>query len=226
MRINKLFFYIVLIIFVLIGYIQITNFTLMLVWLHIETIEFDSDKDQDWLNDLFDYIEWARKEVRNRTNYRSAYYIWWYPPNNEWVCTDVVWRAFKNAWYNLKKLVDTDIKNNTNNYPRVNNNPDPNIDFRRVVNLKVFFDKYATNLTTEIIPWDKDNMKEWQPWDIVIFWEPHTHIAIVSDKRDSSWEPYMIHNGAPVPTEELIIKHRNDNISKIVGHYRYPKLEN
>jgi uncharacterized protein YijF (DUF1287 family) len=31
---------------------------------------------------------------------------------NEWVCTDVIWRALENAWIKLKKLMDEDIKNN------------------------------------------------------------------------------------------------------------------
>ena len=34
------------------------------------------------------------------------------PPDTEGVCTDVIWRAFKNAGYSLKDMVDEDIKNN------------------------------------------------------------------------------------------------------------------
>lgn len=88
-----------------------------------------------------------------------------YPPDNEGVCSDVIWRAFKNAGYNLKEMIDEDIKNNLDEYPRVNGEPDTNIDFRRVPNLQVFFEKYATKLTKDI-----NIIEEWQPRRYSNFW--------------------------------------------------------
>ncbi|MBQ2401222.1 MAG: DUF1287 domain-containing protein, partial [Lachnospiraceae bacterium] len=56
------------------------------------------------------------------------------------------WRAFRNAGYSLRDMVDRDIMLYPEDYPRVSKR-DNNIDFRRVVNLRVFFDKYATEIT-------------------------------------------------------------------------------
>jgi uncharacterized protein YijF (DUF1287 family) len=85
---------------------------------------------------LEDFVQGARKDAQVKPLYKDAYYSGGYPPDNEGVCTDVIWRAFKNAGYDLKKMIDSDIKNNINDYPRIRGErPDPNIDFRRVQNL-------------------------------------------------------------------------------------------
>ena len=135
-----------------------------------------------------------------------------YPPDNEGVCTDVIWRAFKNAGYSLKDLVDEDIKNNTSAYYRVENRPDPNIDFRRVPNLKVYFERNAINLTTDI-----NQIEEWQPGDIVVFGS--NHIAIISDKRNKKGIPYIIHNANQPQREEDALEFWN-KYNEITGHYR------
>lgn len=192
-----------------------------ILWLEIEKITTTSDIDNDWINDIDDILEWARREVKNKTNYKSWYYAGWYPPDNEWVCTDVVWRALKNAWIDLKTKVDNDIKFHTSLYPRVEWKPDPNIDFRRVPNLDIFLKRNAKSLTTEVIPWNTQNLKEWQAWDIVIFWKPKDHIAIISDKRNREGVPYIIHNSAPTPREDNRLLYWHENISPIIGHYRW-----
>mgnify|MGYP002335715251 FL=1 len=186
----------------------------------IENINTTSDKDQDGINDIDELLSWARIDVKNKSNYKSRYISWGYPPEGEWVCTDVIWRAFKEAGYDLKKLVDSDIQNFIKDYPRVNNKPDGNIDFRRVPNLQVYFKKYHNSLTKEIKPWDKENLKSWQPGDIVIFWKPVDHIWIISDKRNNQGVPFLIHNAGPYAKEEDIIEYWDSNISKIIGHYR------
>ena len=188
--------------------------------LEVEKIIVTSDADNDWINDVDDIIEWARKEVKNKTNYRSNYYSWGYPPNNEWVCTDVLWRALRNAWIDLKKLVDEDIKNNISEYSRVNWSPDPNIDFRRVPNLEAFLKRNAITLTTKFIPRDAENLKQWQPWDIVIFSKPD-HVAIVSDKRNNNGVPYIIHNPAPYPKENERLLDWEGLWWGLEGHYRW-----
>ncbi len=184
---------------------------------NIPRISCASDKDGDGINDLYDIVEGARKDADNMPVYKSEYYQGGYPPDSEGVCTDVIWRAFKNAGYNLKDMVDRDIKEHIKDYPGVDGKPDPNIDFRRVKNLYVFFKKYAARITTEIKPYDADNLGQWQGGDIVTFGSPE-HIAIVSDKRRKDGIPYLIHNSGPYTAE-------SDSLMTwmpgITGHFRF-----
>jgi len=175
----------------------------------IETIKSAVDFNGNGVDDYTDILLGARKDAENHPKYDGKYIQGGYPPSEIGVCTDVVWRAFKNAGYSLKDMVDSDINHNVNDYPRVQE-PDPNIDFRRVKNLKVFFEKYATKLTTDI----KD-VAQWQPGDIVIF-NKDKHIGIVSDKRNREGLPYIIHNGGQPNREEDYLKR-----STVVAHFRF-----
>ncbi|WP_446898924.1 DUF1287 domain-containing protein [Clostridium sp. LBM24168] len=65
----------------------------------------NSDKDKDGIKDQEDILLGARKEAHKKVKYKSGYYIGGYPPENEGVCTDLVWRAFRNAGYDLKGMV-------------------------------------------------------------------------------------------------------------------------
>lgn len=178
----------------------------------IETIISKTDYDNDGIDDYTDILQGAKKEAKNKPKYKSAYYVGGYPPENEGVCTDVVWRALKNAGYSLKDMVDEDIANNVGEYPRVNGKPDPNIDFRRVPNLKVYFERNQIILTTDL-----SIIEEWQPGDIVIFGT--SHIGIISDKRNKQGIPYLIHNAGQPNREEDILKIYNE-WNQITGHYR------
>lgn len=175
----------------------------------IKTAESSVDFDNDGIDDYRDIMLGARQDAKNRPKYKSEYYANAYPPDNIGVCTDVVWRAFKNAGYDLRAMVSKDIENNTKDYPNVTK-PDSNIDFRRVKNLRVFFDKYATILTT-----DTEKIDEWQPGDIVIF-NNNSHIGIVSDKRNRDGKVYIIHNGGQPNREEDYLPR-----STVVAHYRF-----
>ena len=177
-----------------------------------------NDKNNNGISDPLDLVNSARKEVLNKTPYKSEYYIGGYPPSTEGVCTDVIWRAFKGININLKDLVDKDIRENTSLYPRVQEKPDPNIDFRRVPNLNVFFKRYAINLTTEIHAYDKENLSKWQPGDIVVILEPYEHIGIISDKRTADGVPYFIHSTTPKASE---VSHLNLWNIKLTAHYRW-----
>lgn len=181
----------------------------------IPQLQSSSDYDKDGIDDYTDIMLGARIDAENNPTYRSAYYSGGYPPDTEGVCTDVVWRAFKNAGYNLKNLIDEDIKNNTSEYPRVGGKPDPNIDFRRVPNLISFFTRNATSLTTDL-----SQIAEWQPGDIVTF--DRSHVGIISDRRNKNGVPYLIHNGGQKNREEDILE-IYILYSKISGHYRWNK---
>lgn len=155
------------------------------------------DKNGNGIPDPIDMVKAARKEVENETVYVSNYYVGGYPPDSEGVCTDVIWRAFKGMNVDLKRLMDEDIKKNISLYPRVNGKPDPNIDFRRVPNQDVFLNRHALSLTTEVKPFDVENLKQWQPGDIIVILKPYEHVGIISNKRDSDGVPYLIHNSTP-----------------------------
>lgn len=208
--------------FMLINYYLYRDFFYLLKpGIEVEKIIINSDKDKDGICDPDDILEGARKEIQNHTTYKSAYYPGGYPPENEGVCTDVIWRALKNAGYDLKSMMDKDIKLNLKDYSGSIIEPDPNIDFRRVKNQYVFFRKHALNLTLEVIPHDKSNLVQWQRGDIVILPE---HIAIISDKRGKDGVPYIIHNAETYPLEEnRLFKWFKEK--KILGHFRYVETE-
>ena len=179
----------------------------------ITTLQSKIDFDSDGIDDYTDIMLGARKDAENHPTYKSVYYSGGYPPDTEGVCTDVVWRAFKNAGYNLKNLIDEDIKNNVDKYPRVEGKPDPNIDFRRVPNLISFFTRNATSLSTDL-----SQIAEWQPGDIVTF--EKNHVGIISDKRNKNGIPYLIHNGGQKNREEDILEIYT-LYSEISGHFRW-----
>ncbi|MBE5957096.1 MAG: DUF1287 domain-containing protein [Lachnospiraceae bacterium] len=176
---------------------------------NIETITSDVDFNENGIDDYTDILLGARKDAQNKPKYDGAYQQGGYPPNDIGVCSDVVWRAFKNAGYNLRDMVDADIQNRRDAYPRIEK-PDTNIDFRRVRNLRIFFEKYAVSLTQDIHETD-----QWQPGDIVIFGNDK-HIGIVSDKRNKDGHTYIIHNGGQPNREEDYLKR-----GTVTGHYRF-----
>lgn len=175
----------------------------------IETVKSSVDFNQNGVDDYTDIMLGARKDAQNHPKYDGKYIDGGYPPDDIGVCTDVVWRAFKNAGYSLKDMVDRDIENRREAYSRIDK-PDTNIDFRRVKNLNIFFKEYAISLTTDIT-----QIAEWQPGDIVIF-NNQAHIGIVSDKRNRDGMPYIIHNGGQPNREEDYLTR-----STVVAHYRF-----
>jgi len=182
--------------------------------LEVPFIPLGQDMNENGVDDALDIVEGARLQVEARPAYRSQYHAGGYPPDDEGVCTDLVWRALKHAGYDLKEAIDKDIAQNPNQYPRAST-PDPNIDFRRVPNLHVFLKRNHITLTTELRPWDLDNLTEWQPGDIVILGRDDDHIGIVSDKRRRDGVPLIIHHAAGYPTEDDALAHW-----PISGHFR------
>lgn len=165
-----------------------------------------------------DMVAGARGEVEKGTRYNCAYFAGGYPPDGEGACTDIIWIALQHAGYDLKAALDADIVAHPGDYPRASP-PDPNIDFRRVSNQVVFFEKYGTSLTIEVRPGEVENMVEWQAGDIVVFGPPYEHIGIVSDRRQPDGVPLVIHNGAPVASEDDALRRWP---SEITHHFRFP----
>lgn len=182
------------------------------------------DQNQNSIPDSIDIVNGARREVEIGTVYDASYFQEGYPPEGRGACTDVIWRAFNMAGYDLKKMVDEDIKNNPGAYGATGYAPDPSIDFRRVSNLQVFFKRYGEELTTEIVPGDADSLTNWQPGDIVVFGLPLEHIGIISDQRGRDGVPLLIHNCGPQASED---NHYLLNWpSKITHHFRFISLQN
>ena len=166
------------------------------------------DKDNDGIDDQTDILNNVRKYIETNPQYQSKYYDGGYPTDSYGVCTDVVAFGLLGAGYDLKELVYDDIKNNRDKYDI--EIIDKNIDFRRVKNLKIYFNHHAIKLTNDI-----NDIKEWQGGDIVIF---DNHIGIVSDKRNKNGIPFVIHHANPYQKyyEEDILEYRND----YYGHFR------
>lgn len=179
------------------------------------------DANRNGVSDTDDLIAGARLVVKAKPYYRSVYYQGGgYPPDDEGVCTDLIWRAFKHAGYDLKAMMDKDIRSHVHLYPRVAGQPDPDIDFRRVPNQMVFFRRHGLSLTRELIPGDAENLAQWQPGDIVAFKDPD-HVVILSTRRNAHGVPWLIHHSTPYPREADDFPSRLNR--GITGHYRFPK---
>ncbi len=175
---------------------------------NIKTYTSSMDKDNDGIDDQTDILNSVREYIKTNPKYKSKYYAGGYPDDEYGVCTDVVAFGLKGAGYDLMELVNEDIKNNRNNYNI--DIIDKNIDFRRVQNLKIYFENNAISLTT-----DAYDIENWQGGDIVIF---ENHIGIVSNNRNRNGVTFIIHHANPLQKyyEEDILELRED----IVGHYR------
>lgn len=175
---------------------------------NIDTYISSIEKDNDGIDDQTDILNNVREYIKTKPKYKSKYYSTGYSNDEYGVCSDVVAFGLLNAGYNLMELVNKDIINNKDQYNI--EVVDKNIDFRRVRNLKIYFERNSINLTTDI-----NDISSWQGGDIVVF---KNHIGIVSDKRNRKGISFIIHHANPyqIYYEEDILEHRND----IVGHYR------
>lgn len=174
----------------------------------ITTFVSEKDKDMDGVGDQTDILASAKEYLATKPKYKSKYYAGGYPDDEYGVCVDVVAFALLNAGYDLRELVDADIHEHPEQYNI--ETIDKNIDFRRVGNLKIFFDNNAEILTTDV-----REIAQWQSGDIVVF--EGGHIGMVSDARNRHGVPFILHHESPwqLSYEEDILEKRD-----IVGHYR------
>lgn len=171
------------------------------------------DRDSDGVDDQTDILKGARAYVATKPYYESKYYSGGYPDDEYGVCTDVVAQALLNAGYDLRELVDEDIRRHPDDYAY--DCGDKNIDFRRVRNLLIYFRHTAISLTTDI-----SEYAEWQGGDIVVF---EGHIGIISDKRNSNGTPYLIHHGGSNGAGSLRPDYEEDILElcgTVLGHFR------
>lgn len=179
--------------------------------LGITELHSDHDADGDGLDDYTDLVLGARAYIATDPHYESKYYAGGYPDDGLGVCTDVIWQAFMAAGYNLKDMVDADIRQAPEAYPFIPI-PDGNIDFRRVNTLDTFFRRHAQVLTN-----DFDDPSQWQGGDIVIFGD-REHIGLCSDRRNRHGIPFLIHHGNPI---EDAVERNQMSRSQVTGHFRW-----
>lgn len=176
------------------------------------------DENQNKIPDALDFVAGARQEVENQTIYDGSYYQAGAPPEGKGACTDVIWRAFKKGGFDLRTMVDEDIRLVPDEYGETGQHPDSAIDYRRVQNLQVFFQRHGQSLTTALKPGDKANLTQWQPGDIVVFALPKEHIAIISDQRRRDGVPFIIHNAGPWASEADYLQSWP---TPIIYHFRF-----
>ena len=163
----------------------------------------------------------AQAQIGVTTIYDPAYVALEYPggdvPQERGVCCDVVVRAFRKTGLDLQKLVHLDMKAHFSKYPRLwgLNQPDRNIDHRRVPNLQKFFERQGRSLPVEA----EGGREDFRPGDVVAWRFPNNlyHIGIVSEEIISGTSrPWIIHNvGAGARKEDVL------HAWKIIGHYRW-----
>ena len=175
-----------------------------------------TDYNKNGKDDYTDFLEGEKKYAEFNPKYKSNYYDKGYPPvEKEGVCTDVIWYALKEAGYDLKSMLDYDVKNTWGKgyYPGIGYQ-DTNIDFRRVGNQESFFKRYAKNLETDIY-----DIGLFMPGDIVVF-DDGDHIAMISDKYNKNGVPFLFQNRDETQQEK-----EEDRLEvtemELTGHYRF-----
>lgn len=172
---------------------------------------------EPWADKL---IAAARAQIGVTVRYDPAYTRLNFPngdvPRERGVCTDVVVRAYRDAFaFDLQSAVNADMKRNFSVYPRLwgLKRADPNIDHRRVPNLRAFFKRNGAALELS------SHGSAYQPGDLVTQNLPGNlpHIAIVSDSMNSAGTaPLVIHNiGVGAQIEDSLFAF------EITGHYRF-----
>jgi uncharacterized protein YijF (DUF1287 family) len=201
----------------------------------MDNIGITSDRDNDGINDQKDILLGAKKQVdigaKNifiQGSGESNYYNGGDPPPEIAICTDIIARAFREAGFNLRDLVNEDIVKNFNSYPLRQiwgqNVADPNIDYRRIQNMEIFFKRNANVLLTNFNSSDYENLETWLPGDVVFFDMDKDgysdNAGILSDKTTRRGVLKVIYNYIdPGYTVEKDILGK----VKITGHFRYPK---
>lgn len=160
----------------------------------------------------------AEAQIGITVAYDPAYVRLAYPggdvPRDRGVCTDVVIRAYRDAFgIDLQRLVHEDMRANFSRYPRAwgLSRPDRNIDHRRVPNLQTFFRRHGRALPIE-------SPRDFAEGDLITQMLPGNlpHIAIVTGRTGAGGAPLMVHNiGGGTRREDRLLDF------PITGRYRF-----
>lgn len=161
-------------------------------------------------------LERTNRPVRYNGSYREIAYPGGDVPDDVGVCTDLVIRSYRAVGIDLQKEVHEDMSGHFGEYPRewALPRPDPNIDHRRVLNLRTFFRRNGRELPVTSEPGD------FPAGDLVTWRLPsgRPHIGIVTSRRSGDGRrPLIVHNiGKGPEVDDVLFKF------PITGHYRYP----
>lgn len=161
----------------------------------------------------------AEAQIGVTVTYDPAYARLAYPggdvPRDRGVCTDVVIRAYRDAFgIDLQRLVHEDMRANFARYPRAwgLSRPDPNIDHRRVPNLQTFFRRRGRALPADTAPAgfaEGDLVTQMLPGNL-------PHIAVVTGRAGPSGAPLVVHNiGGGARLEDRLLDF------PVTGRYRF-----
>ncbi|KCZ56529.1 hypothetical protein HY29_08065 [Hyphomonas beringensis] len=150
----------------------------------------------------------ARQQIGVTLTYDPAYASLAYPmgdvPRDRGVCTDVIIRAYRDAFdVDLQAIVHEDMKTAFAEYP-ANwglSRPDRNIDHRRVPNLERYFERRGLDKPLPASP------SGWEAGDLYTmrYNGRLPHIGIVSDRKTRMGKPLVIHNMGWGTSEDDII---------------------
>jgi uncharacterized protein YijF (DUF1287 family) len=162
-------------------------------------------------------LERTQYSVRYDGSYRTIAYPNGDVPSNIGVCTDLLIRAYRTLGIDLQRLVHEDMVTHFDHYPSRRiwdlEQPDKNIDHRRVPNLQRFFTRHGASLAVT------RNASDYKPGDIVTWVLPGNlpHIGIIGDRiNQQTGSPLIVHNiGAGPKLEDMLFHY------PITGHYRY-----
>lgn len=200
----------------------------------LDSLPVKGDANHNGNNDSKDIVIGAKKQLAIKAknifikgSSEPNYYKGGDPPQEWALNTDIIARAFKEAGFDLRILVNEDIRKDISKYPLKaiwnQNVPDIDIDYRRIQNMEVFFKRNAQSFTTKFNASNEENLNTWLPGDVVFFDMDKDgfsdNIGIVSDSATRNGTLKIIYNYIdPGYTAEADILG-----SKILtGHYRYP----
>lgn len=160
----------------------------------------------------------AAAQVGVTVVYDPEYRVLDYPggdvPKERGVCTDVVIRAYRALGIDLQRLVHEDMRRDFAAYPRLWGlaRPDPNIDHRRVPNLRIWFARHGESLPVSGAAGD------YRAGDLVTWRLPsgRPHVGVVALERVGD-RPLVVHHlSARAEQDDVLFAF------PITGHYRYP----
>ncbi len=98
------------------------------------------------------FLEQAKKQIGvvKTYDFSNGYYSnGGFPPDDTGVCSDVIWRAYRDMGIDFKKIFQADVHKFPASY---GGDMDSNINFRRVKRLHVYFSRTSQILSNELIP--------------------------------------------------------------------------